>query len=76
MLSAALKRTPITKARTGPRCTIEALAKGCHKLWVKRHKNKRKVGPSRQRQVSEGKEDDILFESDMSWVEIYFVRHH
>ena len=33
MLPVALRSTPVTKARAELRCTMEALAKGCHKLW-------------------------------------------
>ena len=60
MLPESLRLTPVAKARIGMRCTMEALAKGCHKLWVTRLKNNRTVGPSPKIQEPEATEDDIL----------------
>ena len=51
---------------------MEALAKGCHKLWVTKHTNNRKIDPSRALQVLVENEADILSESDMSWAENVF----
>ena len=34
MLPVAVRSTSVTKTRTGLRCTMKALAKGCRKLWV------------------------------------------
>ena len=72
MSPAALMPIPVTKASTGLRCTIETLVKGCHKLWVTRQRNNGKVAPSRKRQVSKEKEDDISSEFDMLWTEKVF----
>ena len=39
MVPVAFRSTPVTKAKVGFRCAMEALAKGCHKLWVTGHTN-------------------------------------
>ena len=72
MLPATLRSTPITKARTRLRCTMDALAKSCHELWVTRHRQNREVSPSRTSNVSGEKEDDIMSESNISWTENVF----
>ena len=72
MLPVAHRSTPVIKARTGLRCTMEALAMGSHNLWVTRHTNSRKVGPSRIRQILEV-EVDILPELTCHGLKMYFA---
>ena len=40
-LPGTLRKIGINASRSGLRCTLETLAKGCHKLWVTRHATKK-----------------------------------
>ena len=67
-----LRSTPASKARIGFICTMEALAKGCHNLWVTRHASNKKIGFKRIRNLSGEMEKECKSESEASWTENLF----
>ena len=72
MIPVALRSTPVDKARIGLICTMEALAKGCHKIWTTRPASNKKIGPKRIRQISGEKEENSMSEPEASWAENLF----
>ena len=67
MVPIDLRSTPVDKARSGFICTMETLAKGCHKLWVTRHTSNKKIGPKRIRNIAGEMEEDCKSDSEASW---------